>query len=83
MIAFDAPLDLLKGAAICFCLRPPFMVLAVGLLRVGAHRDRHSLRGYQLVGKARQYAPLDVVATNGPAIVADPFGNDQDSHIDH
>src|SRR6266446_9451571 len=51
-------LNLLKGATIRFGLRSPFMVLAVGLLGIGAHRDRHSLGRYQLVGEPRQYAPL-------------------------
>ena len=50
---FDAPLNLLKGATIRFGLRSPFMVLAVGLLGIGAHRDRHSLGRYQLVGEPR------------------------------
>ena len=70
---FDAPLDLLKGATVRFCLRTPTMVLAIGLLRIGAHRDRHGFGRYQLIGKARQHAPLDVVAANSTAIVTYPF----------
>ena len=70
---FDTARDLLQGAAARFCLCPPLMVLAVGLLSVGTHRDRHSLRGYQLVGKTHQHAPLDVIPANSPTIVADPF----------
>jgi hypothetical protein len=49
------------------------MVLAIGFLGVGAHCDGHGLGRYQLVGKARQHAPLDVVAANGAAVIADPF----------
>lgn len=51
------PLNLLKGAAARFCLRPPFMVLAVGVLRISTHCDRNRPGRYQLVGEARQYAP--------------------------
>jgi hypothetical protein len=60
-------------AAARFCLRSPFLVLTIGLLRIGAHGDCYSFGGYQFVGKARQHAPLDVVTTNSTAIVADPF----------
>jgi hypothetical protein len=49
------------------------MVLAVGLLRIGPHGDRHGFGRYQLVGEAGQYAPLDVVAANRPAVVAGPL----------
>ncbi len=70
---FDAPLDLLKGAAARFYLCAPLMVLAIGLLRIGTHRDRYSFGRHQLVSEARQHAPLDVVAANRPAIVAGPL----------
>jgi hypothetical protein len=49
------------------------MILAIGLLGIGAHRCRHSLGRHQLVSKARQHAPLDIVAANGTTIIADPF----------
>src|SRR6202043_640858 len=70
---FDAPVNLLKSAAACFRLRTSLMILAVGLLHIGTHCDRYSLGRYQLVGKAGQHAPLDVVTANSPAIVADPL----------
>ncbi|MEA3132492.1 MAG: hypothetical protein QOG17_338 [Gammaproteobacteria bacterium] len=41
---FNAPLDILKGAAARFCICPPFMALAIALLRIGSRRDRHGLR---------------------------------------
>jgi Tetracyclin repressor-like, C-terminal domain len=69
----DAPINLLKSTAARFRLRAPLMVLAVGLLRIGTHRDRYSFGRHQLVGEARQHAPLDVVAANRPAIVAGPL----------
>ena len=49
------------------------MVLAVRLLRIGTHRDCHSVGRYQLVGETRQHTPLDVVTANRPAIVAGPL----------
>jgi hypothetical protein len=49
------------------------MILAISLLRIGAHRDRHGLGRYQLVGEARQYALLIVATTDGTTIVADPL----------
>ena len=69
----DAPLNLLKGAAVRFSLRSSLMVLAIGLLRIGAHCDRHRLGRDQLVGETRQHAPIDVVAANSTAIVAGPL----------
>ena len=71
--ALDAPLDLPKSAAARFRLRAPIMVLAVGLLRVGSHCDRHSFGRHQPVGEAREHAPLDVVTANRPAIFAGPL----------
>jgi len=70
---FCSPLNLLKGAAARFHLRAPLVVLAVGLLGIGAHCDRYSLGRYQLIGKARQHAPLDVVTAYSSAIVAHPL----------
>ena len=70
---FDTSLSLLKGAAARFCLRSLFMVLAIGLHRISAHRDRDGLGGYQLVGEARQHAPLDIDPTNGTTVVAYPL----------
>jgi hypothetical protein len=43
------------------------MDLAIVLFRIGAHRD--GLRRYQLIGEARQHAPLDIATTNGTAVV--------------
>jgi hypothetical protein len=45
------------------------MDLAIVLFRIGAHRDRDGLRRYQLIGEARQHAPLDIATTNGTAVV--------------
>ena len=49
------------------------MILAISLLRIRTHCNRHGLGRYQLVGKARQHPPLNVVAANGTAVVADPL----------
>jgi len=69
----DAPINLLKSTPARFRLCAPLMVLAVGLLHIGTHRDRYSFGRYQLVGEARQYAPLDVATANRPAIAAGPL----------
>ncbi len=64
------PLSLLQGATIGFSLGSPFMVLAIGLLGISTHCDRHGLGRYQLIGKARQHTTLDVVTTNGATVIA-------------
>jgi hypothetical protein len=49
------------------------MVLAVGLVGTGAHRDRHGFGRDQGVDEARQGAPLDLATADGAAIIADPL----------